>query len=104
MNRYRYWFVAMVFLLLQFCVKAKAQDSSVQGKTLFERNCVRCHGKNGAKGFLGAKNLQKSKLRDEQLTEIIANGKQIMPSWKNKLTAEEISVILAYIKTFRGVD
>jgi cytochrome c6 len=97
-------FAIALFLLLLICVDAKAQNSSAQqGKILFERNCIRCHGKNGAKGFLGAKNLQKSGMEDQQLATIISNGKRIMPSWKDKLSADEIKVIIVYIKTFRNI-
>lgn len=93
----------LLLLIMMFTLHANAQRVS-PGKILFEKNCTRCHGKNGAKGFLGAKNLQKSTLSEQQMLNIISNGKRIMPSWKDKLSADEIKIIVSYIKTFRIVD
>lgn len=78
-----------------------AIPSSEQGKPLFEKHCAFCHGKKGNKGLLGAKNLQKSTLTDDQYLSIISNGKGIMPKWKKKLEEEKIKAIIQYIKTFR---
>jgi mono/diheme cytochrome c family protein len=95
--------IFVMFIAVHVGYRTSAQNLS-PGKVLFDKNCARCHGKNGAKGFLGAKNLQKSTLADEQLLNIISNGKRIMPSWKEKLSGDEIKIIVSYIKTFRIVN
>lgn len=71
------------------------------GKVLFEQLCSKCHGDDGAKGRFGAKNLQQSILTDEQYLRIILKGKGIMPSWEKRLTSEQITEIIKYIKEFR---
>lgn len=78
-----------------------AQEIPKIGRQLFESKCKRCHGKDGAKGWFGAKNLQLSVLNDAMLFQTISEGKSAMPPWKKKLTAAEIKTIIAYIKTLR---
>lgn len=98
----RNFFLVLVFF---FALSAKAQQEKAtleDGKVLFQRNCTRCHGYDGKLGQHGAKNLQASKLDDRQLLKIISNGKWFMPKWKKVLTAEQISAVIAYIKTLRA--
>lgn len=87
------------FLFLLACFSAMAQ--TVSGKEIFTANCTRCHGPDGTKGKWGAKNLAASLLSDPELIRIIANGKRIMPAWKEVLTYEEIRAVREYIKTLR---
>lgn len=72
-----------------------------EGKDLYEHHCARCHGTDGARGMFGAKNLQKSLLPDTAIALQIRTGKRIMPSFKKKLTPDQINEVSAYIKTFR---
>ncbi len=67
------------------------------GKEIFEKNCAKCHGKDGTKRLLGAKNLQISVLTATENYEIIANGKGKMPSWKEKLSTEQINQVIEYL-------
>lgn len=73
----------------------KIQEAT--GKEIFEKNCAKCHGKDGTKRLLGAKNLQKSVLTTTENYEIIANGKGKMPSWKEKLSTEQINQVIEYL-------
>lgn len=66
---------------------------------MHERNCVRCHGTTGTKHFLGAKDIQKSKIDDAAIILIIQNGERLMPAYKKKLSVEEINQLTLYIKT-----
>ena len=72
-----------------------------KGKTLYEQNCMACHGKNGA-GIVGPN------LTDEywihggktmQIVNVIKNGvpSKGMVGWKNQLKLEEIGYMVAYI-------
>lgn len=71
------------------------------GKTLFGHNCSRCHGNDGTKGFFGAKNLQISRLSDSAITVQILNGKKFMPSFRKRLSQDEIQSLTQYVKTLR---
>ncbi|MDF2190375.1 cytochrome c [Paraflavitalea sp. CAU 1676] len=89
--------VAQAFMPLQ----AKPSRTSRTGKELFERHCKLCHGKDGTKGFLGAKNLQTSQLDEETLYTTIAKGRKVMPAWEKKLDTAELQLVVAYVKTLR---
>jgi len=97
------YFVSMVVVLVTACrLPAMAQEQdSVRGQQLFMGNCTRCHGRNGNKGFLGAKDLTKSSLSIDGAKKIILEGKGFMPSWKRRLTASEIDLVIRYILTLR---
>jgi mono/diheme cytochrome c family protein len=92
-------YLSSILVLLHIC--SYGQQSLPSGQYLFETNCVRCHGANGAKGFPFAKELQKSKMEDTAIAKIIRNGKRIMPSFEKKLSSEEISQLVLYVKTLR---
>ena len=97
--------IYVIFISLTVCLSVNAavfeNQPGYNGKTIFTSNCARCHGQNGTRGKFGAKDLQKSKLTDMELMNIIANGKRVMPSWKKKLNEQEIRSVKDYIKTFR---
>lgn len=76
-------------------------NTSSEGQLLYEQHCVRCHGKDGSKGFLGAKNLQLSELTDATIIRQIQKGKGFMPPFRKKLTANEIAEVMLYIKSLR---
>lgn len=76
-------------------------SSTEEGRTLYEHNCVRCHGTDGGRGLFGAKDLRTSALSDTAITIQIMNGKRLMPSFKKKLTSVQVAQLSAYIKTFR---
>jgi mono/diheme cytochrome c family protein len=79
-------------------------------KALFDKSCAKCHGKDGrAKTFRGKltgaqnftdKSWQESN-RDEDMIETIENGRGKMPSYKNKLTLEQIQSLVVYIRKFK---
>ena len=108
---------AAVFGLVAIAVAAVLAERSAYaaetGLTLFENHCAPCHGVDGkartpAGKKLGAKDLSESKLGDEEIKKQIREGAkdprgaEKMPSFKQKVTSEEIEAIVAYVKTFRS--
>jgi mono/diheme cytochrome c family protein len=90
---------------------APASDGS--GARVFEQRCVLCHGKTGLGDGAAAAGLNPKprNLRDatymdartdEQLLDIIRNGKGAMPAWgkNNTLSEEEIQAVLRHIRGF----
>ena len=76
------------------------------GATLFKTKCAMCHGADG-KGDspmgkklnlrdLGSPEVQKQ--TDAELTTIIAKGKGKMAPFEGKLTAEQITQVVAHIR------
>lgn len=72
------------------------------GAYLFKaKGCDACHGEMGDKGLAGAKNLQTSQLKDEEITTVIMNGKKNMSGYRKFLTDQEISALTEYVKSLR---
>jgi mono/diheme cytochrome c family protein len=85
-------------------------DSSV---VLFEAKCAQCHGKDGrAKTFAGklkhARNFTdagwQESVTDEQLINSVKNGKAGMPAFGKKLTDEQITGLVSYVRNFKNTS
>jgi mono/diheme cytochrome c family protein len=92
---------ALLFLLINVATVGYTQDAIADGKKLYEKKCKSCHGASGTKGRFGARNLQATPMNDTELYERIREGKGLMPSWKRKLTAEQIRQVISYIRTLK---
>ncbi len=79
---------------------------------LFAKNCASCHGKDGKAQTpiarkLGVKDLTQSKLTEPEIEKQIVEGKrddrgkEKMPSFKSKLSAEEVKSLVKAVKEFR---
>ncbi len=85
----------------QISLEEKHEDV-INGEQLFVQFCAGCHGFNGiayytvSPSFALGERLHKS---DSELCNSITNGKNIMPSWKNKLSEKQILNIIAFIRT-----
>jgi len=77
------------------------------GKGTFEDNCSVCHGEDGSGDTPIGMSLMIPDLRaddvqkhtDAELIAIVTNGMDPMPSFKDKLSADEIKGVVAYIRT-----
>jgi cytochrome c6 len=92
-----------VGLLAIYTGTSRAQSA---GETLFKTKCAACHGPDG-KGEvtmgkkLGAHDLTSAEVQkqsDTQLTEVVTKGKNKMPAYEGKLSNEQISQLVAYIR------
>jgi mono/diheme cytochrome c family protein len=78
------------------------QTPAEQGASLYTMHCAQCHGEDGKLGSSGAKDLSKSVLADQQVLQIIKNGKGAMPSMKALLETEDnIHLVLSHVKALR---
>ena len=88
---------------------APANDPVAQGGALFKKNCNMCHypDKPDKKIGPGLQDLFKNKelpgthreTAEGTVREQIENGSKKMPAFGNKLSAEEIESVFAYLKT-----
>jgi mono/diheme cytochrome c family protein len=74
------------------------------GQAVFEENCILCHGPDGKGTLPGAPDFTTMKAqilnKPGEAFCIIANGHgDQMPSWKDKLTTEQMWQVLTYIAT-----
>ena len=85
---------------------ASAQETNmaVSGLTSnpsYEKNCSKCHGKNAKGRFMGGPALQSNKvagMSDDDVRNMIANGKGKMPKFEGKLTPEIIDTLVHEIR------
>ncbi len=88
----------MAMLLLTL---AAFTGEPLTGKDIYKKKCQRCHGETGGKGIFGAKNLQISHMKYEDIISLITNGKKPMPAFKSRLTSEEITLVANYAMSLR---
>jgi len=100
--------VMAVLALVGNSAKTSA-SSAASAAELFGAKCAMCHGRNGAsmanwkaKGQPDFTDTVWQKGRtDAQIADSISNGKgKFMPSFKGKLSQEEISALVAQVRTF----
>ncbi|NEO87489.1 MAG: c-type cytochrome [Spirulina sp. SIO3F2] len=92
---------AIAAFILAFPQTALAADTA-QGKQVFDANCAACHA-GGKNAVNPAKTLQKTDLEKyamnsiEAITTQVTNGKAAMPSFKGRLTPEQIDNVAHYV-------
>ena len=74
---------------------------SLHGQALYNAQCAVCHGEDGTVGHSGANNLQKSQMSNEQILDIINNGKNTMPKMEGKYSEQELKALVQYVKELR---
>lgn len=110
-SRFRFSVTCAVFLaassMLSIRGPLRADSSAGAAKATFTAKCAMCHGADGAGSQVG-KTMNVPDLRapaiqetpSSQLADIIANGKNGMPSFKGSLSADQIHGLVGYIHTF----
>jgi cytochrome c6 len=89
--------------LLLIVPALRAQDDSAK---IYKAKCSMCHAADGSGDSPAGKAMKVPDLRseavqkqtDEQLTEIVTNGKKAMPAYKGKLTADEIKGLVSHLR------
>lgn len=100
--------VLLVSLVAVGLIGFSASSSRAQsaGETLYKAKCAMCHGPDG-KGEvpmgkkLNARNLGSTEVQsqsDAQLTDVLTKGKNKMPAYESKLSKEQITQLVAYIR------
>lgn len=79
----------------------QAASSIETGKLVFVEKCQVCHGSDGKLGGSGAKDLTATQLTDQQMTELINNGKNSMPSFKEVLSDEQVNGVIEYVRALK---
>lgn len=93
---------------MQWLMHADGGKWMAVGKSMFEANCVSCHGRQG-EGGVGPnmtdhayKNIRKLDDIPRIIGDGAANG--AMPAWRNRLSPNEIVLIGSYVAALRGRD
>ena len=93
--------LALVVLVMMVAPAAFAADSAA----LYKTKCAMCHAADGSGDTPMGKKMaahdfrspEIQKMTDAQLIEITTKGKNKMPGYDQKLTADEIKGLVAYI-------
>ena len=98
---------SLAFLALILPVAATAQTAAPQltANPIFEKQCAKCHGKTAEGRRFGGPSLVSGKstsLSEEELRNIISNGKGRMPKYADKLKPQEIDTLVRQITEARG--
>lgn len=98
----------LILALAAFTTPAVANEPA--GAVLYrQKACSGCHGSDGsgntpAGKAVKARDLRSSEVQkqsDEELSAAIANGRGKMPAFKSALSAQQITEIVAYIRTLK---
>jgi mono/diheme cytochrome c family protein len=92
---------------------ASPVDEFASARANYQKNCEGCHGETGEGGLVKVENKRIKvpslkadhalKHTDEQITKMITNGQEEMPSFKDKMSTQEISDLVKYVrKHFQG--
>ena len=92
--------VTMLLALLGAAGAAQAAPPT-PGQLIYQKNCQRCHGKDGRLGLNGAHDLTKSNLNEFGRTYLVTNGMRKMPSFSKTLTPAQIEQVVAYSLTLK---
>ncbi|HEY9646120.1 MAG TPA: c-type cytochrome [Chroococcidiopsis sp.] len=93
--------IAIACLTLFLSAPAIASDLA-SGAAVFSTNCAACH-MGGSNVINSAKTLKKNALEQNTMASLeaiktqVTNGKAAMPSFKTRLTAEQIEDVATYV-------
>ncbi len=102
----------LVFAAIGFCILAcgngndnnkkegqttpVSQSASDEGKKLYKKYCVACHGPKGKLALNGAKVFSESTMSLDERVVIIKEGRNMMTPFKGLLKEDEIKAVAAY--------
>jgi mono/diheme cytochrome c family protein len=92
---------------------ASPVDEFASARANYQKNCEGCHGETGEGGLVKVENKRIKvpslkadhalKHTDDQITKMITNGEEEMPAFKDKMSTQEISDVVKYVrKHFQG--
>jgi len=94
-----------------YASRSKSPGAPDSTKVLYDAKCAKCHGSNGrgrtlrgkldhARDFTDAG--WQNDVSDERLFNSINNGRGKMPSFKKKLTEQQVNELVTYVRHFRN--
>jgi polyvinyl alcohol dehydrogenase (cytochrome) len=73
-----------------------SESAAVSGEDVYAENCSRCHGGSGQGGSGPPMEGVVYRLTEAEHLEIVQEGRNSMPAWKDILTEDEIAAVVAY--------
>ena len=98
--------VAVLIVAAVMMMSASAFAADINGADLYKTKCQGCHGADGTPSAMatkmGAKTLKDpaiAKKADKDFIDNTTNGVNKMPSYKGKLSDDQIKAVATYMKT-----
>jgi mono/diheme cytochrome c family protein len=105
----RFVSLTVILGLMAFAAAALSGPAAAQKKGgakssaagLYQQHCAKCHGADG-KGIEGLEppDLTKNGGSDKSYHDAIANGRGIMPGYKDTLSAAQIQALVRHVRAF----
>jgi mono/diheme cytochrome c family protein len=97
----------LTLLMGPLCALIASPPASANGTETFKTRCAMCHGPDAAgntpmgKQFhiRDLRSAEVQKLSDNELTEVITNGKPPMPAFGKTLSTSEIHELVSYLRS-----
>ena len=102
--RQKYIYTSLSFLLLAAACTDAARttgSASNDGRAIFKKHCVTCHGIDGKLGLNGAKDLSVSTLKEEEKIIQVTIGKGAMNAFKDLLSEAEIKAVVQFTNNLK---
>ena len=97
--------IAVLAFAIGGSLNASAQSDAA---TIYKQKCASCHGADGKGSAAGTKLGVKDfsdpalvKQSDEEFARVIKEGKGKMPKFEGKLTDDQITILVKYIRTLQ---
>lgn len=80
----------------------RATDGRVDAARVYRLYCTGCHGDTGkrGKGEMVLANGQRPDLAE--IRAVVENGRKEMPAWKKRLSPEEITAVVEFVRTLEA--
>ena len=98
-------FAIVVQALLHSTSASGAPAADLDGKAIFLANCASCHQANGQGSELFpalAGNKTVTAADPSLAIATVEHGRNVMPSWKGRLTPADIAAVLTYVRSAWG--
>jgi mono/diheme cytochrome c family protein len=101
-----FFFLAPTMLVATKDAGAASAATDDPGESTFKSSCTMCHGQDGSGNTAIGKSMKIPDLHsrevqsqsDEELTNVISNGKNNMPPFKGSLTEDQIHGLVAHVR------
>ncbi len=82
--------------------KSSEKNNDIDGKKIYQKYCVSCHGVQGDLGLNGAVHLHKSVLSIDEKIIVITKGRNTMTAFEKILSSDEIKSVALYTEQFKS--
>jgi mono/diheme cytochrome c family protein len=94
-------FMLLAFVIIFQLASCSDNEKSVDGKSIYTKYCIHCHGVDGKLQLNNAADLSKSALLENDVVKVVSDGRQTMQPFKTVLHEHQIKMVSEYIMDFR---